>query len=256
MQKLNAQEIINSRVTAMSGSGLCLEDFRNSSINPAGVAAEKKFAAGISVKRNYLLKEFETKSFDAAFPVSDLFVAAVDFSQYGYKLFNQQKLSFALAKNFGGKVNIGLSVDYSRLQLGEGYGNKNFIAVNAGFQSVISNAITLAGTIYNPVRKEISTVSKEKTNNIFSLGFMDKFSDKLKILADVKQESGSKVNLSIGMEYQCTDNFFLRSGINNNPLIPAFGFGYKKGDLMIDLSVSHQYHLGYSPGISISYKPQ
>ena len=114
---------LGARSSAIGGASVSLSDVWSVQNNQAGLGFQKTFTGGIVYQNPLMVKELSTKALGLAMPVKGgTFGLLV--SNFGYKLFSQNKYSLAFGKSFGEKISAGIAMDYLSTNISE-YGKKN-----------------------------------------------------------------------------------------------------------------------------------
>ena len=93
-------EPIGARAASMGNASVSSTDIWSIFNNPAGMAKQSVFSAGVNYENRYLMKELGLKS--AALLVPSRFgVLGLSFNQFGYSLYNENKIGLAYARSFG-----------------------------------------------------------------------------------------------------------------------------------------------------------
>jgi len=221
--------------------------------NPAGIAALDKTDFAVGFQRSYLIKELNEYSFALATPIKNKINIGIAYSQFGYSLYREQELYLALARKFGKNFQIGVTINKSKIYFTEPYSDYNQLRTSIGFQSKITEKLSLAFVGNIVINKsEVSSELNRLTNTI-SIGVNYKVADQCKLYIENFQSASGKLVVNAACEYQPYSTIFLRGGIGINPLKGSFGFGLIKSNYQIDVGVSRQEVLGYSPTISLHY---
>ncbi|NQU33898.1 MAG: hypothetical protein HQ521_11730 [Bacteroidetes bacterium] len=245
---------IGSRSAGMGRSSVAITDFWSAINNQAGIALFKKPSVGIYYENRFLVNELSTKSIAGIIPTK-FGVFAATYNNFGYNLYNEQKIGLAYARSMGKYFRIGLQLDYLMVVQGNNYGNKNNVTFELGIQSDISESITLGAWVYNPIRVQIADYDDEKIPAIFRFGFTWHISDVF--LATLESEKGTAINPIIirgGLEYNIQSMYYFRTGFSTRKEIFSFGIGLYIKHLTFDISAIMHETLGFSPQASLIYK--
>lgn len=241
------------RQAAMADAGVALTDLWSVQHNQAGIAGLKKISAGINYETKYMLKDLGFRSGAFALPIKNSGVFGVYISDYGYKLYKEQKVGLSYAKTFGKIVSVGVQIDYLNTSIGEDYGKRSALAAEAGVIAKISSNLDFGAHIYNPNRAKLADYNDERSPTIMKMGFGYRFSEKIITLAEVEKNVDSKNVFKGGIEYNVVKAFSVRGGISSNPSLISFGFGLHLKNFRMDVAASMHQVLGYSPKLSLQY---
>ncbi len=242
-----------ARAAALGNSAVTYKDIWASFHNQAGLAFLKEPVAGISHEQRFMLNELSSNAAAFALPTKELGTFALSVSYFGYKLYNEQKIGLAYAKNFGDKISAGVQFDYLGTSISEGYGSKAAFTVEAGFQALLVKDLWIGVHVYNPTQVKLSDYYNEKIPSLLTLGLNYSFSDKVNISVETEKDLDADAIIRGALEYHPVKQFYLRGGIASDPLLSSFGFGLELQNFVIDLAASYHQDLGFSPVISIAY---
>jgi len=244
--------VAGARSAAMGRASVTLSDFWSIQNNPAGIAMMSNPAAGIYYENRFLMKELAMKSGAFVLPVR-FGVLGVSFNQFGYSLYNENKLGIAYARAFSDQLRIGVQLDYLTTQFGDGYESTNNITFELGVQSDITKKITVGAFIFNPVKARLSSYTDERVPVIMRFGVTYHFTEKLFGIAEIEKNFDLKPGLRTGFEYTINQTFYARIGLSTQPGLLTFGSGFRIGNLNLDLSAGMHQVLGVSAQAGLIY---
>jgi len=236
----------------MSNASVGLSDVWSNQHNQAGLAFVRNISGGAYYENKFMLRELSTRAGALALPVrGGTFGLLV--SNFGYRLYSENKCALSFAKAFGEKFSMGIAMDYLNVMLGEGYGRKDMLVAEIGMLSKPLKNLTLGVHIYNPTRTKIAAYNNEHTPTIFRFGGNYVFSDKVLLAAETEKDIAHKALFKTGLEYQLLKALYLRAGISTNPVLSSFGFGLRLKNLQADLSSNYNQVLGFSQQLGLTY---
>ena len=253
---LHAQQdntTLGGRAAAMGGAAVTGNDFWAVHNNQAGMATYKKIAAGVYYENRFLLKELSLKCISLVVPVKKAGVFGLNYSNFGYKLYNESKIGLAYAMGFGNKVSAGVQLDYIYTHIGENYGNKGAMTFEAGIRAEIIKNLVIAAHIFNPINVKLADYGNERIPLIFKIGLAYNFGDKAVIAAEVEKDNNFKPMFKTGIEYHIIKPVFVRIGIATNPTTYSFGAGFEFYRFKLDVAASRHPVLGFSLQSSLIY---
>ena len=241
-----------AKSTAMANASVTNRDIWSAFNNQAGLADIRHISAGIIYENKFLFKELGTKAGVFALPVNSG-TFALSFSQFGFNLYNENKVGLAYAMPLGKNFNAGVQIDYLLTQLAENYGKKGLFTFEIGLLAKLSEKIYVGTQIYNPLRVKLTENVEERIPSYIRFGMTYIFSPVLNVIAELEKDINYKPLFKLGIEYEMIKNVYLRTGVANNPSVFSFGFGINMKNLKIDFGTSRHNTLGYSPALSVSY---
>ena len=240
------------RSSAMGTASVAISDFWSAHNNQAGLAGFKSMAAGIYFENRYLIKELSRENAAFVFPTHSG-VFGLSYDHFGALLYNESKIGLAFARSFGSNFSSGIQLDYLNSHLGENYGNHAAFTFEAGIQARVNKYLLIGAHVFNPLNVKLSSETGERIPSVIRLGAAFNFSAGLLLTGEIEKNIDMKARIKSGVEYQATNQAFIRAGITTNPTTYSFGFGIALQNLKIDFASTMHQVLGYSPQVSISY---
>ena len=240
------------RSSGIGGSSVSLADVWAAQNNQAGLGFIKNTVLGISYQNQFFLKQLSTKSFAFALPIKNG-TFGISISNFGYSLYNENKIGLGFGKPFGKKIAAGISMNYFRTSISE-YGNKNYFTAEIGIQAKPVQNLTLGAHLFNPTRTKFSPYNDERIPTIMRLGFDYKFSEKVFVALETEKDIERKAMVKAGIEYEPIKELYLRAGISTNPSLSCFGIGIHLKQFKLDISSTCHSTLGFSPQIGLIYE--
>lgn len=241
------------RAAGMGNAAVTLYDFWAVSHNQAGLARLEHGAAGVYFENRFQIKELSFGAVAVAYP-SLSGVLAVNFTYFGFELYNETKIGLAYARDFGERFSAGVQLNYHHTHIGEDYGSQGNLTFEAGIIFAITQELSIGTHLFNPARAKIGDFADERIPTIFRTGLSYRFSSRVVLVTEIEKSVNHDPAFKAGVEYQISDPIFLRGGIGTNPTTNAFGFGFEWGHVQVDMATSFHHILGYSPQISLIYQ--
>lgn len=236
----------------MAGAGLGMTNAWSFYQNQAGLADIEGIESGAFYQSRFLTSELGFQGLTAAMPVGNG-TMAVGFQSFGYSQFRESQYGLAYAMRLSEELNIGVGLDYSALQIGEGYGSTSAFLVQLGFQYDLNDKLKIAGHVFNPTRSKLNDYDDERIPSVLRGGINYEVSTRVIILAEVAKDVDQKASTRIGLTYWPSEQFVLRAGVRTAPVETSFGFGARFSAVQIDLASSYHYVLGFSPSIALTF---
>ena len=240
------------RAVSMGGAAVTNSDLWSAFNNQAGLAALESVTAGLAYENQFLLKELGVKAGAVAVPVNSG-VFALSLSQYGFNLYNENKVGLAYAMNLNENLSAGVQLDYLLTQIAEDYGRKGVFTFEIGLMAKLSENISLGGHIFNPINVKITDYVEERIPAIVKFGMRYTFSDVALMVAEIEKDINHTAVVRFGVEYQIVENIYVRTGVASNPSLFSFGFGLNFRNFKLDFGTSKHNVLGYTPALSLMY---
>lgn len=210
---------------------------------------------GIDYANQFMVKELSTKSFGAAIPTKFNGTASFVVSQFGFKLFNQNKIGIGYAMRFAQKITGGIQLDYLHTKIADVYGSKGLFTFEMGLRYQINDQWNTAFHLFNPTRAKITEYIDERLTTALAIGASYNPSEQILVMAQIHKSIEQKVSFSAGIEYAPVDQLFIRCGINTSKTynLASFGVGVILQRLSIDVAGSYHQVLGFCPSSSLIY---
>ncbi len=248
-----------SRDAAMAWSTLAVYGQWAILHNQAGMARQKGITFGIEGHQRFRMSEMTQTSLSVT-GETPFGVWGVSFSRFGFDLFHENRTGLGFARNFGPDLSVGLQLNHTSINAGEGFGRSSTLGVEAGFIYEIFPDIYFAAHLSNPWRAGYKTKeglqTKEHNPTIFRAGMARSFSPHLLIAVAMHKRLDYPPQWRAGVEYLLGNHFSARIGISTPPVQNTFGFGIIYGALEINLAATHHYILGYTPHVGMVYSLQ
>lgn len=245
---------MGARSAGLANSSILLKDFWAAENNPAMLGRIKSFGAGLAYENHFLLPEFSYRSAALAQPF-DHSALGISIGQFGYNLYQENEFGIAYGQSFGESLSMGLQLNYQNISLGEGLGNKGVFSANYGIAAKINKVISLAAVIVNINRPKLADYQDERLPTLLKLGLSYTYSDKVIFLSEIEKDIEHSPIARFGIEYFTNETIYLRVGYASNPSLSSFGFGIKFSNFQFDIASSYHNNLGFSPQLSLSYRP-
>ncbi len=248
----NAQISPGPRSLAMGSAGTALQDVWSLQHNQAGMAHLSRPVFALAYQRHFSDQELSTQKAVFVLPFNN-HVLGIGFQRYGIKEYLEQTTSIAYSKNFSGVLSLSIAVKHYQISVAK-YGSEKLISVDAGMQFRVNEKLWIASHISNPAKLSFNDVEGSNFPIALSLGASYIFSDKVLMISDIQKDLNSGIDTKIGIEYKLINWFALRGGLSANPFKQYGGFGLNYQRFALDVAMSSQLQLGYSPNLAFSYE--
>ncbi len=247
-----SQSDAGARAAAMAGTSLSNEDVWSGFHNQAGLAHIESFSAGVFAENRFAMKELGDKGLTLALPFRNS-AFGLNYRSFGYSAFSNSKAGLAYAMKLAEKFSLGIQLNYHSLRIGENYGTANTISIECGFLYKMTDKLSIAAHIYNPTRAKLADFNDERIPSLMRFGLGYKFSEKVRMNAEVRKSSDAKASLRAAIEYWVIEPLAIRAGFGTDPARYTFGFGYRLKDFQLDVAAGYHLMLGFTPQLSLTY---
>ena len=242
------------RAAAMGCTSVCEQSLWALQNNPAGLAMLQGWHAGLYYENLWLLRETAYKSGGLVRGIPHIGCFGLSVSQNGWSQYSENRIGIAYARDFGPYLQMGLQVDWLLLHFGEGYDDRNAIALDLGIQSQITERLRLGASLFNPLNNRLKTLNEDALPIVMRFGLAYQFTDSFVGQLELEKDSQyAGVHLCGGLEYLLFGQFSLRAGAQHNPNVICFGAGYMIRGLHVDVAAQLHQLLGASIQISLTY---
>ncbi|MFP4065710.1 MAG: hypothetical protein ACLFS0_09455 [Bacteroidales bacterium] len=248
-----------SRAAAMANASVAIYDTWSVSHNQAGMMRTGHITAAFYTDNRFLLPELSLASFAVIIPFSGS-TLGVSFSGFGNSLYREGKAGIAYARSFGDRLSAGVKLSYYFAAFADRYGQTGTAVAELGIIYEPRPGLQIGSHISNPTRAGLSGCPSEGscTNlpTIIRTGLSYSFSDSVILNLETTKDIRFPPVFRAGVEYVVGDALVLRTGVSTRPVQNAFGIGFQRGRLKIDLAATYHYALGYSPCAAFIYTLQ
>jgi hypothetical protein len=226
------------------------EGFWSSFHNQALLGLNNSICFGINYENRFGIRELGTRTAGLLIPAGKASAGAA-YSHFGYADFKRDVAGLACGLKLSEKIAAGIQVDYFSERTSGEYNNNRFITFETGLLVSPSDNIRLGVHLFNPLPASLS-----KNNQPVSLrvGAGIALSRILFAGAEAEMNSGSKLILRTGFEYEAVKNLRLRAGFSTRNNSFCFGAGFQSGIVRIDLGFATHEYLGVTSSISLIFK--
>jgi long-subunit fatty acid transport protein len=236
--KIYAIEPINyaAKNAAMGNTGVVNKDVNSCFTNQAALAFLTRVHIGIGFQQKFMLSDLRQIATAIALPTKTGTIA-LSALHFGFDEYNHTKMGLGIGKKLSEKTSIGLQLNYLQQHISN-EANLSAFTFEASMFSQVSKKVSLGFHMFNPYPFNRNLFQAQLPSlATIGLGWRNLF----------------KPNFKTGLEYNLTKKFYLRGGIQSQPTLYSFGFGYQFNSLKIDCSNTIHAVLGQSPQFSLTY---
>ncbi|WP_340106567.1 hypothetical protein [Rhodohalobacter sp. 8-1] len=171
------------------------------------------------------------------------------FHRYGFDLFSQTQLRLGYKKQFK-QFHAGLSINYSHVQQGGGYGSAGALGLNLGLAAQILESLWFGARATN-INQPAYGPTDEYLSRDLAIGLSYFPSPRVMITVDAVKDVRFPMSLRAGAEVELISGFRTRAGITTHPETYGGGLGYDTDLWQINIGFQQHIPLGLSPAIDI-----
>ncbi len=219
--------------------------------NPAMLDEDQKSVSFFAI-RYYGLPELTDVAAAIVYPTK-IGVFAAGAHRFGDKLFSKSRIRVAY-KNSWKDFHYGISVNYSHIKQGGGYGSIGAVGINIGLAAEVSKSLWIGAKATNINRPKYGTTINDIDEDLprnLSIGFSYRLSGVALFTADVVKDVNFPISFRSGVEVKIIDHLKARAGITTKPQTFSGGFGYLAKNWGMNLVIQKHENpvLGFSPGL-------
>ena len=219
--------------------------------NVACLGNVKVFQSGLLTERKWMLKELDQQEMAVSIPMGNGGLG-LGLGYNGDVNYNEQALNLAYGKNLG-RLQIGLRFGYvnnkAAFYPATGFG---YFGIGICYQA--TNKLMAGWELDLPVFGEAGKSYPEKGPQFFKMGFGYESSPDLFFSFQVEKKANLPLNVIGYIEYRYAEQFLFAFGINSLSPSPYFKSGWKKNGLSVQIYVTYEQVLGFSPGMALFWE--
>jgi len=237
------------RSLGTGGNGVTQTSFFNPSL--IALAGKKNFQ--IHYYNKYLIKELGTVTGSFLCPNSFLPIG-IHISSFGYDDYRESMIRISAAKLLNEKWTLGIGLHYSFLQTALFDERPARLSTDIGCSFLPIDNLLIGLLIMN--FPSVSIGDKRTDINDFmeyniQTGIEWKVINTVSIISSISRNK-KHFNGSLGIEYMPVKDFYLRCGVQADPLLPSLGIGYDFSLFSMDVVGVYHPVLGISSGLGLS----
>lgn len=219
--------------------------------NQAALAGFNKINVAVDYQQPFLIGGLTSEALVAILPTSTA-VFAVSVEQTGITDYHESRFGFSIGKSLGKRFSAGLQFNYFMVDFPEQGSNRGTYLVEIGLRYETLKNLTFGFHLFNPLSAKIESLSQTTILPVAAeAGIGVLTSSDLLFVVDAAYRKGNPLNIRMGIEYQVSNNFFLRAGISGKPFRHCAGLGYRWRGITTDIAFEHHETLGYTPSFSL-----
>jgi hypothetical protein len=249
----NYNTAVGANHIAMGNATVGYSDVWSLYSNQANITDIKNSTVSVFMRNDFLNTNITTSAIAFVQPSSK---GHFGFSvlRTGNKNYNDNKIGLAYARSFGKMFSAALQLNAYNTRIGDIYGSILSFGFEAAIKAQLSEKTTLGVHLFNPNNSKISNNTNERINSNLRLGISHKINAKVVSLLEIEKNLVNKPIYKAGVNYQLSKQFYMAGGVNFiNSVQYAFGFGYTKNNLKIDVATQVNTQLGFSPSANLQY---
>lgn len=222
---------------------------------PAALTSERGISLIASAENRFLTKELFIENFAISAHTKPLDVALA-LSHFGFADYHEMLIGAAFARNFAGKFNLGIGVNYFTSFFQSLGKYKGVVFAQIGFQARVARNFYIGFHSYNPTFSKIkSSAIPEKLPAIFSLGILHEIKEKFNYSAQIDKDVYGAWRWALGTEYALHKAVLLRlGGYGTENFVPTLGICLNFKEFKFNLNCEYNLKLGLCTLGKLSYR--
>ncbi|MDR2968487.1 MAG: hypothetical protein LBV32_02645 [Tannerellaceae bacterium] len=239
------------RSMALGGNGVTQSEL----YNPSLAAWAKRRSVQLNYFNRYGMKELGTVGGSLSLP-NRLLPVAFNVCSFGYDAYRESMFRASVGKALNRCWAVGVAFHWSMLETELYDEPKGRVSTDVGIICRPFDNLSTGLLIMNAVSVHTgdqTTRHKGFVGRMIQLGMEWNVIDNLLITACAGSGEERAWNGSAGLEYEAFHSFYVRSGVEINPLMPCFGAGYELFPFAMDVAAVYHPVLGVNTGIGITF---
>jgi hypothetical protein len=218
--------------------------------NPAGLARISSIqATAFFSPARFGMSELHAVCAGATLPLN-FGTCGVLVDQYGYDLYRETTLSFALGTNVNRWISLGLTTHFDRLAI-KGYGVCSRFVFDAGGIASVTEDVRM-GWCWENITQTTVGVKSEQLPQILSVGVLYEVTEYSRVTVELEKDIRYPIIKKFGFEQQLFDALSLRLGISDNPDKFSCGLGVRMAGCEFSYAGESHPQLGWTHQVELS----
>lgn len=222
--------------------------------NPALMCSDSFLVSRIEFATNYRsrlqMKELAVSDVSIGFRIKGDDAIAIGLIYDGYALFNTSRTLIGYAKRISSNINLGVQMEWRRLQQGDLYGSAHSFMGGLGAQVKLTDQLSASMSVYNPNRSTLGNNRTPMTGCLMIHWYPNK---QCIWLASIQQTGTYGFTYSTHLRYHPSSRFHIQLGASSGIEPIQFAFGFRTGHMELIARSSYHELLGFSPGAGIRF---
>ncbi|MFN5024403.1 MAG: hypothetical protein ACK4Y6_03370 [Bacteroidota bacterium] len=218
--------------------------------NPATLAFQHTHNLGIYTEQRFMMNEQRIASISGHYKTRWI-TAGAHIHQYGYDLFNQQRLGITFGRLLTEDFSLGMGIEYVVTNISE-YGNEGAAVATLGAYFKANDKLSLGVYVFNPTRSRYALALSDPIPTFARAGITYLLASRIKLCIEAEQQLNQSPVWRGGIRYQLHDRIELGIGGASNPTYLTAGCRMQVRKLKFELASSFHQVLGLTPHLALS----
>lgn len=242
---------VGAKAIGLANTAVALQDSWAIFNNIAGIGTLNQTQAGLFYENRFSNDAFNSVALSAAQPFGKFGTAGIGVFRFGNNNYNHLRISAGFAHTIEW-VSLGLQLEYAQTNIFE-VGTKNNTMINFGGIAQITKKLCFGASVRNINQAKLADYQDNRLPTVMKIGLNYLAYQKLNINIEIEKDVVQAPKYKFGIEYAIIEKFKTRTGINIQPFLAFFGFGYQIHNFQFDYALSYHEKLGFSHGLSLNY---
>lgn len=212
----------------------------------------ERYGVGIDFRQLLALKGMSYMSVALAIPTGKIGSAAIYYTHFGDRSYNEQSLSVHYGIKAGKHVSVGAGIYYLHSGTSDGhYDSFNSATGSIGVLYRPNEKIAFGAAVYNPffVRRDGSFRIPVQLN----IGATYRPLKQFLLTLELEKNIYDPLRVRLGAEYRLFERLLLQAGFATSPIVYSIGVGYSHSHISANICVAIHQHTGVTPGVTVCY---
>jgi hypothetical protein len=244
-------EPIGTKAWGLGGSSTAENNVFSIANNIATSTELKTFQVGIYNQTRFGIKQLNSINTSLIIPNKWMQIGA-SISHFGYEKFNQQNMSFGIAKKLNENFSLGITLNYVTINIAEQENTGAFLGSFSTFYKA-NKKLQFGLLIFNPTQSKYNINAYGGVPTFGRIGLKYLVNKKVYLIADANNTLEQDLVFRGGINYTLLPKFELSLGYSNNPNIITFGFSSKLKQFDLQFASSYHQILGVTPHLGLVF---
>lgn len=220
--------------------------------NQGAMAFFNQFSLGVFHENRFFVPENAYHAALLAVP-TQYGVVGINYSFFGYKLYNDQKFGISFSKKLLERLALGVQMDAITTVI-SAYGNETKLCPELGLLAEPIDKFFVGAHFFNPFRNNYKYLEDKNIPSVVRLGIGYQDANVFTFNVEVEKDLEAAPVYKAGIDVNVLYGLNVRMGVYNNPSAFSFGLGYFYKKIIAGFGfVSHPV-LAFTPHFSINYE--
>ena len=219
--------------------------------NPAALARQEHFAAGVYSERRFLLSELSQHQVALAMP-SRFGNFGLRGDYFGNTWYNEAGAGLTYARTLSAGIDVGVKFNYYGVNV-PSYGHAGAINAEVGVIVHFTEQMRAGIHVYNPSSVELGKNGEEQLPSIYAMSVGYDLSEQLFLTASIEKVQGKPASVLAGLQYKFNQRLVANVGLASATSTYTMGLGVQLKSFQLTTVASLHPQLGLTPGLMLLF---